>query len=81
MARGSPRVTIRVEPLLLHEIHLAMDSANLNRREAPYTISDWIKAQIIAGLKHLERGRKCRTGRGRKEATQRGKPQPDNTPG
>lgn len=67
-SRGSPRVTIRLEPLLLHEIKLAMESANHSRREAPYTISDWIKACVIDRLKHLERAKKCR----RKEAAETG---------
>lgn len=69
MSRGSPRVTVRLKPLLLEEIRKAMESANYNRQESPYTISDWIVACIIDRLKHLERARKCTRKRPRSSQT------------
>lgn len=66
MARGSPIVPVRVRPLLLYQIDMAIERANYSRSEEPYNRSTWILACIVRQLLHLERAKKCQQARSKR---------------
>ena len=57
MAKGNPRVILRIAPITLEAIHAAIDGANVNRKDAPYDVSAWIRHAIDEKLQKLARGR------------------------
>jgi len=55
MSKGSKIVPVRVQESLHKEIVSAVESANLFTRGELYTVSSWIRHQIVVKLKHLKR--------------------------
>jgi hypothetical protein len=60
MARGSAIVPVRMSEDMIRDIDAAINRANLNRHEAPYDRSSWIRKAIIEKMEHGIRSRKPR---------------------
>lgn len=60
MQKGSPRIILRVPPLLLAAVDAEIERTNKNVKLAPFCRSTWVLAAIIAKLNHAERSRKKR---------------------
>lgn len=50
-------LALRMDRELLEAIENAVNSANVSRREEPYTVSSWLRAAIREKLAHLRRSR------------------------
>lgn len=57
MSKGNPIIPVRVEPLMLALVEEAITAANERRREAEYTVSEWIRQAIREKLAHLRRSK------------------------
>lgn len=58
--RGSRILSIRINEERERDLIAAMNSANLTRREEPYTLSTWIMAAIDEKIDHPRRAKKQR---------------------
>lgn len=58
MSKGHPRITLRVDQEDLEEIGLFLGSHNARTREAPWSVSDFIRAAIAEKIAHLIRSRR-----------------------
>lgn len=58
MAKGNPIVPLRLNPKLIAIVDAAIASANVVRKEEPYTRSSWIKEAIRQKLSHLDRSKR-----------------------
>lgn len=57
MSKGNPKILVRVPTELLTEIAMVIESANIGRKEEPYTLSSWVRHCIDAKLRHLRRSK------------------------
>jgi len=59
MSKGSPIVAFRMSSVMMGDLELAVEKANKQNRDEPYTLSSWVKKAVMEKLAHLKRsGRK-----------------------
>lgn len=58
MSKGTAIRPIRVPDDLYAEVNKAINSANLDRKDEPYTFTSWVLSAMRAKLRHNARGKK-----------------------
>lgn len=58
--RGSPRVTVRITPLILASVNAEIERLNLNPLNEPWNMTAFINAAIVEKIAHSQRSRKKR---------------------
>lgn len=61
MSKGSMIVPVRIPEVLYITLLETIKSANRSRKNAEYTVSEWIRKAITEKLEHLSRSRKRKT--------------------
>lgn len=60
MARGSPRIIVRVHREMLQAIQACIIKRNYHTKHQEWELSDFVRVAMKEKLAHMQRGRKCK---------------------